>query len=608
LISRLWDLNPAVFGQVHARILAETDADFGQLLQARRALALDDEPNATPSRPAKCLEEELEALRIRLGQACLRRDEIGLNDRIGRSLFRLLPKADRLFWSAMQQRLRGSMTDARHTFEAAADLGHRRAAWAMSVLCAEEGNTAQAASWSRKGLGNRSDEHSELWRRWLDAASGNSAAQDTLARGHCSPARRTAQTGAFFAVAKADAMARSGDFSSATLLMGQALAAFQLNEYSAMNAGDETSLMAACIQFWLNPQKGAPFLSSQWRLVVAMAPSPRRSWFVWMVILAKLARNDPRDVPEASAELRRLLWAAGTMDEAVRTSLVRSLSGTVSSSNQKASEHWLETLREFPGGALDGEKQLAVAVAAWRRCQNCSWDEAAFPLALEMQAAADPANVPLALIAAYAQINIGAPEKAAGLLSKTAEVGPSGWLALVAEGISGQDHGVASAQVGSMSLNLASATGLLLQAVGMFRNNERERGFEAVLSAWRLCPASVPGIFRVSQWVTVICAASAGNAPPHLLGAVKDLGRAAVSSLELDRLAHCAAVLSNQTLALDLWRRAVNDSKYDWSDFSRYLCHLASLDAKSGRRQQSVELVREAATYLPAASPEEVTA
>jgi len=133
-----------------------------------------------------------------------------------------------------------------------------------------------------------------------------------------------------------------------------------------------------------------------------------------------------------------------------------------------------------------------------------------------------------------------------------------------------------------------------------------------MLTAWRLSPKHVPGIFRVSQWVTVICASCIGNVPPNLLGAVKDLGRVSTDPSELDRLAHCAAVLSNHQLAIELWRRAfgagTTDSP-DPADFARFLCHLASIDDKAGKVKQALEWVQEAISILPQSSaPEEKAA
>jgi tetratricopeptide (TPR) repeat protein len=298
--------------------------------------------------------------------------------------------------------------------------------------------------------------------------------------------------------------------------------------------------------------------------------------------------------------LRDLLRAAGPLSEAARNSLVRSLASAIGAAGGGDVDGWLQTLREMPGGALKSEKQLALAMAAWQRCQAVENADALFASSLEETLAVDDSNLPLALIAAYAWMLAGDSTRGGQLLARTGGAASSDWLSALAEAVLSQEPSPVLARVSAANLESNSTSTLLLQAAGLFRSNERERGFQAILAAWRQSPARVPGIFRVSQWVAVLCAASAGSPPPQLLGAVRDLGKAAHETAELDRLAHCAAVLNNQALAVELWRRAVKLNFADASDFARYLCHLGSIEAKAGRREQALEWVREAAACLPA--------
>ncbi len=611
LLSRVWDADPSAADGLRDCVLGEADPDFAALMRARRALALDEDSQTVPSRTSPCLEEEIEAFRIRLGRACMRRDIAGVSSRLTHPFFRLLPKADRLFWTAMLHCIQGDAEAAPVDFEKAASLGHRRAAWAISVLCAQRGRIGEAVDWSSKALAERHDERAGFWRRWLAAANGDIAAQaDIVADGQAG--KRSALASAYFGVARADAAQRSGDFEEATRIMSQSLAAFRgvhVNNRSA----DDATLMAACLQFWLTPQRGAPALSSFWSQVEAMPSSPRRAWLMWLVILAKLARNDPRQPEETAAALQKLLREAGPLSDSVRGALVRSLAGIIQDASDPASsERWQAVLRQFSCDALAGEQRLATAAAAWRRCTVVSGSDPALARELELESTNDRGNSVLALIAAYAQLQSGEGRAAAEILLKASEAGGPPWMAAVAEGFPGQVPGEAMARLGSLDLDMSAATGLLLRALGVFREGQRDPGFDLVLRAWRLRPEKVPDVFRVSQWVAVVCAGAAGQAPPQLLATVKELGAAERDPKELDRLAHCAAVLSSAGLARHLWSRAVEQSvetrSFDRADFSRNLSHLASIEARASRPAEALALVREAAGHLPAAAQPASTA
>lgn len=609
LLSRVWDADPSGGEALRSTVLGEADPDFAALMRNRRALALDQELEPAATRSSSCLEEEIEALRIRLGQACVRRDSAGVNARMENPLFRLLPKADRLFWEGMSNCLRKDTESARIKFEEAYGLGHRRAAWAIGVLCAQRGQTDQAEHWSNKGLVDRHDDRARFWRRWLAATGGDGSAQADIASG-VQAGPRGALAAAFFSVARADAAQRAGDPEEAARLVERAFTSFRAVRADSPAFAD-ASLMAACLQFWLNPQRGAPILSSFWSQVEAMPHSPRRSWLLWLVILAKIGRNDPRNVPEAAAALRRLLFEAGTLPDSVRGALVRSLAGVTQSEQDEQPEargDWLEVLKQFPGSVLEGERQLAVAVAAWRRCGVNSGTDAGFAQALERDSESDPANGLLALVAAFENLRAGKAEVAGRVLYRSAAATNAAWLLHVARVIAPEpaEVGQSATETGpgdSPVLDLSLATGLLLQALTAFGSGMRDQGFDFILKAWRLKPDRVPGIFKVSQWIAVVCAESVGNAPPQLLATVKELAGATSQPADLDRLAHCAAVLNSQALARELWTRAVELASsgpgFDRADFARYLCHMAAIEAKAARSERAFALVREASGHLP---------
>lgn len=610
LLSRVWDADPSGGEALRGSVLAGADPDFAALMRTRCALALDEELEPAPTRSSSCLEEEIEALRTRLGQACVRRDLAGVNTRMENPLFRLLPKADRLFWEGMSNGLRNDPEGARINFEEASALGHRRASWAIGVLYAQRGQIDQAADWSNKGLVDRHDDRARFWRRWLAAAGGDGSAQADIGSGvQAEP--RGALAAAYFSVARADAAQRGGKLEEATRLVERAFASFRAVRANSPTFAD-ASLMAACLQFWLNPQRGAPVLSSFWPQVEAMPHSPRRSWLLWLVILAKIARNDPRNVPEAAAALRRLLFEAGTLPDSVRGALVRSLAGAIQSEQDEQAESredWLEVLKQFPGSALEGERQLAVAAAAWRRCGVSTTPDPDFAQAIKSDSEADPANGLLALVAAFANLRVGKAEVAGRVLHRSAATTNTVWLQHVARAIAPEPADVHQSATetklaDSPLFDLSLATGLLLQALTAFDGGMRDPGFDFILRAWRLKPDRVPGIFKVSQWIAVVCAGSVGNAPPQLLATVKELAGAASQPAELDRLAHCAAVLNSPALARELWIRAVECSStgtgFDRADFARYLCHMAAIEAKAARSERAFVLVREASGHLPA--------
>jgi hypothetical protein len=626
LLCRCWDAGPqSVPDNQVAAILSRAAPEFEALARCRQAIGRDEAPPATLAcRPGSWVEEDIEALRIRMGYACCRADLKGLSAAMAQPLFRILPGADQRFWAGMEAWLGGNVGKARQWFrEAAETLGHPRAAWALAVLDAQANDLPQAQHWTERALSGRSDPQSQTWRLWLNACAGNEGALANLDALAAQGIARAIYVRGQLGFQAADQARRSGRTEESRQGYAQSREWFATARSKALQMPEEPALLEACARFLMEPERGAPVLAAQWPKLEAIPLDHRRPWLLWLAVMAKIMHRDPRHAASVHRVLDDLLPKAGHLSDEVVEALAGGLAKAAADAPlPEVAEHWLALLHRLPRTAAQKSERehdrMAQAASAWQRSGKASFDTAPdLAASLAHLLAADPGNVPLAVIAAFLQLLARNPAAAVEVLRSGRPETPGGTALLLslAEAIEGKESADSLAEADSASLDPSSPSRRLLQAAKCFARGQVDNGYKEVIEAWKTAasqkqPQAVAAVLKVPRIVAVLCWRTKGTPPAGLLETVRELAAATEEPAVLDLLARSAAALARSELAQELWERIAaqpgSGSGPALQDYGQYLCHLAATSlrkavppAQAQRRLEEVKgRLRRAADLL----------
>jgi tetratricopeptide (TPR) repeat protein len=590
LICRAWDADPESPSQQEASaILGRLGPEVSRMLLLRKS-SCGNEPLATllAGMPAGSLEEDLEAHRIILGNACLRRDIPAFETALNRPLSRLLPASDLRFWQAAQFWLNGDTSKARRLFEeAAGTLSHPRAGWALAILHAQADEKDQAQEWTERALSHRHDANTEAWRSWLNGSTPPLQASDG---GEMPGNSRASWMRAQFLFTAADTDRRQGRLDDARNHLEQAGALLGAMKSRCGKMPEDPALLEACARFLLDPDRGAPILAAQWPALENAGIHASRPWLVWLAAMAKVHRRDSRHVASVCQALGDLLPKLGPGSELAIAALAGSLAQAAADAPDMAIANlWLDLLSRLPESVAQkggqDRQRMSLAARAWQRAANASGSEAKqLAETFAPQLKADTGNALLALIVAYLHLISENRVKAAKTLAVAKPETPANSALL--KTICGALKGRSEVPMDVATFDPSCASTLLLQGMSAFAQNQPESGYDSVLKAWRLQPEAIAKAVKLTRLITSLCARSRkmGGAPPQLLQAVRDLSATAASAEELDVLARCAVALNNNKTARELWERAVADEFEAGAPvrlgFGHFLCHLAVEIAK----------------------------